>query len=99
MRIDVDEMQSGANLAYGAAWLALEGAEGLSVSRVCPEAFGAFPAARAFGAVLKRAHRTHVEMLRDHEAGLNVLGDKGYTTAATFAAMEERTAEALRTVL
>ena len=99
MQVDVDEMRSGANRSYNAASFALEGADQLS--RVNPTAgiFGAFPAAESFHGALSEAHSNHVQRLRDHENRLGVLGDKGHKTASVFVEMEERNAEALRSVL
>ena len=99
MQVDVDEMRSGANRSYNAASFALEGADQLS--RVNPSSgmFGDFPAAESFHGALTEAHSNHVDRLRRHENRLGVLGDKGHKTASVFVEMEERNAEALRSVL
>ena len=99
IRIDVNEMRSGANLSYGAAWLAMEGANRLSAMAVPAGVFGSLPVAHSFCSALSQTHRNHLKQLRDHEARLIVLGDKAHTTASVFVGMEERTAEALRAVL
>ena len=99
MRIDVDQMRSGADRSYGAAWLAMEGANRLSATTVRTGVFGAIPAAHALCSVLSQAHRNHLKLLRDHEAKLLVLGDSAHTAASVFIDMEERTAEALRAAL
>ncbi len=99
MRIDVEEMRSGANQSYGAAWLAMEGANRLSTMAVPSGVFGSMPVAHSFCSALSQEHRNQLKQLRDHEAKLIVLGDKAHTTASVFAGMEERTAEALRAVL
>ena len=77
----------------------MEGAEQLS--RVTPASgiFGDFPAAESFHGALADAHSNHIQRLREHEAHLGVLGDKGHKTASAFVEMEERNAEALRSVL
>ena len=48
---------------------------------------------------MSEAHSNHIQRLRDHEGHLGVLGDKGHKTASVFLDMEERNAEALRSVL
>ncbi|MGY4710757.1 DUF2563 family protein [Mycolicibacterium sp. CBM1] len=99
MQVDVEEMRSGANRSYNAAWLAMEGADQLSRARVTTGIFGDFAAAEAFHGVLGEAHSNHVQRLRDHDSRLGVLGDKAHTTASAFLDMEDRNAEALRSVL
>ncbi|GAY14717.1 DUF2563 family protein [Mycobacterium sp. shizuoka-1] len=99
MRVDVDEMRAGAHRSYTAASFAMEGAEQLN--RVTPASgiFGSFAAAESFHGALTEAHSNHVQRLRDHQNRLGVLGDKGHKTASAFVEMEERNAEALRSVL
>ena len=97
MQVDVGEMRSGANRSYNAASLAMEGADQLS--RAGASIFGDFPAAESFHSALSDAHSNHVQRLREHENHLGVLGDKGHKTASVFVDMEERNAEALRSVL
>lgn len=99
MQVDVDEMRSGANRSYNAANFALEGADQLNRVGAASGIFGGFPAAESFHAALSEAHSNHVDRLRDHENRLGVLGDKGHKTASVFIDMEERNAEALRSVL
>ncbi|WP_167106813.1 DUF2563 family protein [Mycobacterium sp. DL592] len=99
MQVDVGEMRSGANRAYSAAWLAMEGADRLARGTVAAGIFGDFGAAESFCGALDQAHTAHVQRLRDHENRLGVLGDKAHTTASAFVDMEERNAEALRSVL
>lgn len=99
MQVDVDEMRSGANRSYNAASFAMDGADQLSRANPASGIFGAFPAAESFHGALSEAHSNHVERLRDHENRLGVLGDKGHKTASVFVEMEERNAEALRSVL
>ncbi|TGD88998.1 DUF2563 family protein [Mycolicibacterium sp. CH28] len=52
MQVDVEEMRSGANRSYNAAWLAMEGADQLSRTRVTAAIFGDFAAAEAFHGAL-----------------------------------------------
>ena len=99
MEVDVGAMRSGANRSYNAAWLAAEGADLLSRASVRPGIFGNFAAAESFHGALSQSHSNHVERLRDHESRLGVLGDKAHTTASEFIEMEERNAQALRSVL
>ncbi|APE16893.1 DUF2563 family protein [Mycolicibacterium pallens] len=99
MQVDVDEMRSGANRSYNAASFAMEGADALSRVNPASGIFGAFPAAESFHGALSEAHSDHVKRLRHHENRLGVLGDKGHKTASVFVEMEERNAEALRSVL
>ncbi len=101
MQVDVDEMRSGANRSYNAAsFFAMEGADQLSRANPASGIFGAFPAAESFHGALSDAHSNHIQRLRDHENRLGgVLGDKGHKTASVFVEMEERNAEALRSVL
>ena len=99
MQVDVDEMRSGANRSYSAAWLAAEGADQLSRASVTAGIFGDFAAAASFRAALSHAHGNHIGRLPDHESGLGVLGDKAHRTASVFVEMEERNAQALRAVL
>lgn len=99
MQVDVGEMRSGANRAYGAAWLAMEGADRLARGTVAAGIFGEFGAAESFCGALDESHCDHVQRLRDHQNRLGVLGDKAHTTASVFVDMEERNAEALRSVL
>jgi len=99
VQVDVEEMRSGANRSYNAAALAMEGADQLSRGNPASGIFGAFPAAESFHSALSEAHSNHVQRLRDHENRLGVLGDKGHKTASVFVEMEERNAEALRSVL
>ena len=99
MQVDVEEMRSGANRSYNAASFAMEGADQLSRANVGASIFGDFPAAQSFHGALSEAHSNHVQRLRDHESHLGVLGDKGHKTASVFIDMEERNAEALRSVL
>lgn len=99
MQVDVGELRAGANRSYQAAWLAMEGADRLARGRVAAGIFGDFGAAETFCGALGDAHTTHVQRLRDHESRLGVLGDKAHTTASAFVDMEERNAEALRSVL
>ena len=99
MEVDVGAMRSGANRSYNAARLAVEGAELLSRASVRPGIFGDFAAAESFHGALSDAHSNHIERLRDHEGRLGVLGDKAHTTASEFIEMEERNAQALRSVL
>lgn len=99
MQVDVDEMRSGANRSYNAAWLAMEGADRLAQGSVVAGIFGDFGAAETLCGALADAHTAHVQRLRDQENQLGVLGDKAHTTASAFVAMEERNAEALRSVL
>jgi hypothetical protein len=99
MEVDVGAMRSGANRSYNAAWLAAEGADLLSRTFVRPGIFGDFAAAESFHGALSQSHSNHVERLRDHESRLGVLGDKAHTTASEFVEMEERIAQALRSVL
>lgn len=99
MQVDVEEMRCGASLSYGAAWLADEAASVLSRSTVAAGLFGAFPAARHFGATLQRAHRAQVDLLRSHESQLNSVGDKAHTAAIAFVNMERRNAQALHSAL
>ncbi|MBB3605133.1 hypothetical protein FHT40_004817 [Mycolicibacterium sp. BK556] len=99
MQVDVDEMRSGANRSYNAASFAMEGADQLSRVHPTSGIFGDFPAAESFHGALTAAHSNHVDRLRKHENRLGVLGDKGHKTASVFVDMEERNAEALRSVL
>ena len=99
MEVDVGAMRSGANRSYNASWLAAEGADLLSRTSVRPGIFGDFAAAESFHGALSQSHSNHVERLRDHESRLGVLGDKAHTTASEFIEMEERNAQALRSVL
>ena len=99
MQVDVGEMRSGANRAYSAAWLAMEGADRLARGTVDAGIFGDFGAAESFCGALDQAHTAHVERLRDHENRLGVLADKAHSTASAFIDMEGRNAEALRSVL
>ncbi|WP_099023665.1 DUF2563 family protein [Mycolicibacterium palauense] len=99
MFVDVEEMRAGAAKSYNAAWLAMEGADNLSRARVTSGIFGGFADAESFQSALSGAHTQHVARLRHHENRLGVLGDKAHTTASAFVDMEERNAEALRTVL
>ena len=99
MQVDVSEMRSGANRSYNAASFAMEGADQLSRGRVGASIFGDFPAAESFHGAMTEAHSNHVQRLREHENHLGVLGDKGHKTASVFVDMEERNAEALRSVL
>lgn len=99
MQVDVGELRAGANRSYQAAWLAMEGADRLARGSVAAGIFGDFGAAETFHGALDAAHTTHVQRLRTHENRLGVLGDKAHTTASTFVDMEERNAEALRSVL
>ena len=99
MEVDVGAMRSGANRSYNASWLAAEGADLLSRSPVRSGVFGDFAAAESFHGALRQSHSNHIERLRDHEGRLGVLGDKAHTTASEFIEMEERNAQALRSVL
>lgn len=99
MQVDVEEMRSGANRSYNAASLAMEGADQLSRVKPASGIFGAFPAAESFHGALFEAHSNHIERLRSHESHLGALGDKAHKTASVFVDMEERNAEALRSVL
>ena len=99
MQVDVEEMRSGANRSYNAASFAMEGADQLSRSQVGAGIFGDFSAAESFHSALSDAHSNHVQRLRDHENRLGVIGDRGHKTASVFIEMEERNAEALRSVL
>ena len=99
MQIDVEEMRSGANRSYNAATFAMEGADQLSRVNPASGIFGAFPVAESFHSALSEAHSNHLQRLRDHENRLGVLGDKGHKTASVFVEMEDRNAEALRSVL
>jgi hypothetical protein len=99
VQVDVEEMRSGANRSYNAASFAMEGADQLSRASVGASIFGDFPAAQSFHGALSEAHSNHVQRLREHESHLGVLGDKGHKTASVFIDMEERNAEALRSVL
>jgi len=99
VQVDVEEMRSGANRSYNAAWLALEGADQLARARVGSSIFGDFTAAESFHTAVSQAHSNHVQQLRDHESRLGVLGDKAHKTASVFIEMEERNTQALRAVL
>lgn len=99
MQVDVEEMRCGASLSYAAAWLAYEAAGVLSRSTVSAGLFGAFPAARHFGAALQSTHRTQVDLLRRHESELNSVGDNAHTAATAFVSMERRNAQALHSML
>ncbi|OYN78742.1 DUF2563 family protein [Mycolicibacterium sphagni] len=99
MQVDVTEMRSGANRSYNAATLAMEGADQLSRASIGTSIFGDFPPAESFHGALAEAHSNHIQRLREHETHLGVLGDKGHKTASVFVEMEERNAEALRSVL
>jgi hypothetical protein len=99
VQVDVGEMRSGANRSYNAASFAMEGADQLSRASVGAGIFGDFPAAESFHGALSEAHSNHIQRLREHESHLGVLGDKGHKTASAFVDMEERNAEALRSVL
>jgi Protein of unknown function (DUF2563) len=98
LRVEVDEIRSGANRSPNAAWLAKEGADLLSRASVTMGIFGDFAAAESFHGALSHTHSNHIERLRDHENRLGVLGDKAHTTASVFVEMEERNAQALRAV-
>ncbi len=99
MEVDVGAMRSGANRSYNAAWLAAEGADLLSRASVRAGSFGEFAAAESFHGALSQSHSNHIERLCDYESQLGILGDKAHTTATGFVDMEERNAEALRSVL
>jgi hypothetical protein len=99
MQVDVGEMRSGANRSYNAASFAMEGADQLSRANPASGIFGSFAAAESFDAAVSEAHSNHIQRLREHESHLGVLGDKGHKTASVFVDMEERNAEALRSVL
>ena len=99
MQVDVGEMRSGANRSYSAAALAMEGADQLARASAGAGIFGDFPAAASFHTAVAEAHGNHIGRLRAHEGHLGVLGDKGHKTASVFLDMEERNAEALRSVL
>lgn len=99
MHVDVEEMRCGAGLSYGAARLADEAVGVLSRATVAAGLFGAFPAAQNFGAMVGRAHRAQVDLLRNHESRLNSVGDKAHTAATAFVDMEQRNAQALHPVL
>lgn len=99
MEVDVGAMRSGASRSYNAAWLAAEGADLLSRATARAGIFGDFAAAESLHGALSQAHSNHIERLRDHESRLGILGDKAHTTASWFVEMEERNAEALRSVL
>lgn len=92
-------MRSGANRSYTAASFAMEGADQLSRVNAASGIFGGFPAAESFHGALSDAQSNHIQRLREHETHLGVLGDKGHKTASVFIEMEERNAEALRSVL
>ncbi|BBY63513.1 DUF2563 family protein [Mycolicibacterium helvum] len=98
MQVDVGEMRAGANRSYSAAALAMEGADQLNRVGGGVSIFGGFPAAESFHGALSEADSNHIQRLREHEDHLGVLGDKGHKTASVFLAMEERHAEALRSV-
>jgi len=68
VQVDADEMRSGANQSYGAAWLATEGTEQLSRAPVSTGIFGSFAAAESFQAAVNEAHSNHIQRLRDHES-------------------------------
>ncbi|QEN12450.1 DUF2563 family protein [Mycolicibacterium sp. ELW1] len=99
MQVDVEEMRAGANRSYNAASFAMEGADQLGRATVGAGIFGGFAAAESFHGALSEAHSNHVQRLRSHENRLGVLGDKGHKAASVFVEMEERNAEALRSVL
>ena len=99
MQIAIDEMRTGANRSYSAAWLAMEGADQLSRTSVAPGIFGSFAAADTFAAAVDTAHSNHCKQLRTHESRLGVLGDKAHTAASEFVDMEQRNTEALRLAL
>jgi hypothetical protein len=98
VEVDVEIMRTGANRSYTAAGLADEGAQALAQRTVSTGIFGGFAAAGDFEGIMSDAHRQHVRRLRNHERRLGVLGDKGHVSATTFVEMEQRNAEALRTV-
>lgn len=96
MHIDPDELHSGANRLYEAAWLAQEGADKLSQATTGTGIFGAFAAAESFHSEMKTSHDKHIDRLVEHQQRLGVLGDKTHKTASVFVEMEERNACALR---
>lgn len=77
----------------------MEGADQLSRAVVPTGIFGDFAAAESYSAAVGEAHSNHIQRLRDHETRLGVLGAKAHKTASVFVDMEERNAEALRSVL
>jgi hypothetical protein len=99
MFVDPEEMRSGANTSYNAAWLANEGVSALSRRTVTSGIFGGFAAADDFNTALGAAHAQHLAKLKQHETRLGSLGDKAHTAATAFVDMEERNSEALRAVL
>lgn len=99
MRFDPDELRSGANQLYDAAWLTQESADQLTHSTIGSEIFGSFAAAESFHNVMSAAHSDHVNRLLDRQKQLGTLGDKTHRTASVFVDMEERNTRALREVL
>jgi hypothetical protein len=99
MFVDPEEMRTGANTSYNAAWLANEGAIALSRGRATSGIYGGFASAEDFSTALGAAHNQHLAKLKQHEARLGNLGDKAHTAASAFVDMEERNSEALRAVL
>ena len=99
MRVDVDEMRSGANRSYNAADHANNGAGTLARAAVNPGIFGAFAAAEAFHSALSQTHTRHVNRMQDHCTSLGALGDKAHCAASEFSEMEASNTEAVREVL
>jgi hypothetical protein len=99
MRVDPDELRTGASQLYDAAGLAQEGAGKLSQVVTAKGIFGSFPSAESFHAAVSDAHQGHVTLLDEHQRRLGALGDKTHTAASAFVAMEDRNSRALREVL
>jgi hypothetical protein len=99
MRVDPDELRTGASQLYSAAELAEEGAGKLSQVMTGSGIFGSFAIADSFHAAISDAHGRHAARLGEHQRRLGTLGDKTHKAASEFVAMDERNSRVLREVL
>ncbi|MDR3658492.1 MAG: DUF2563 family protein [Mycobacterium sp.] len=89
MKVDTDQLRSGATGCTDAAVMALAGAETLAGKAPQAGIFGGFAEADSFHESVVASHTSHVDQLRGHHRSLTDIGDHGHAAAASFRSTDE----------
>ncbi|WP_423797435.1 DUF2563 family protein [Mycolicibacterium moriokaense] len=89
MKVDTNQLRTGATGCADAAGMALSGAERLGGKAPRTGIFGDFAEAQGFHATVVASHKSHVDQLHGHHRSLTAIGDRGHAAAATFSSTDE----------
>ena len=97
MKVDTNQLRTGATRCADAAGMALSGAERLAGKSPQTGIFGDFAEAQGFHQAVVDAHKSHVDQLHGHHRSLTRIGDNGHAAAATFSSTDESEGSSIAT--